>query len=62
MYSAEETGFVEVEGRESYITTQEGEELIEPQDEMPDMAHDAVEAVKEPAPQAEQSGNDGEFF
>ena len=54
---------MEVEGRESYITTQEGEELIEPQDEMPDMAHDAVEAVKEPVPQAEpQSGNDGEFF
>lgn len=63
MYSAEETGFVEVEGRESYITTQEGEELIEPQDEMLDMAHDAGEAVKESVPQAEaQSGNDGEFF
>ena len=64
MYSAEETGFVEVEGRENYITTQEGEELIEQQDEMLGMAmYDTQGAEKEPVPQAEpQPENDGKFF
>lgn len=36
MYSAEEAGFVETEGRDGYITTQEDAVLIEQHDEIPD--------------------------